>query len=84
MTEITEAEENITKIVKKYKRQNGGSGGETAIYNVLYSMVDAGLAGSKVCIGALGPTWTEDLKEVIKDDGAMHRIGRLIYWGEGL
>ena len=84
MTEITEAEENITKIVKKYKRQNGGSGGETAIYNVLYSMIDAGLAGSSVCIGTLDPTWIQDLKEVIKDDDAMHRLGRMIWWGEGI
>ena len=84
MTEMTKAEENITRIMKKYKRQNGGSGGETAIYKVLHSMIDAGLAGSSVCIGALDPTWIEDLKEVINDEGAMHRIGRLIWWGEGI
>jgi membrane-bound inhibitor of C-type lysozyme len=47
-------------------------------------MIDAGLAGSSVCIGALDPTWIEDLKEVINDEGAMYRIGRLIWWGEGI
>lgn len=84
MTEITEAEKSITRIVKKYKRQNGGSDSETSIYNVLHSMIEAGLAGSKVCIGTLDPWNAGILKEVMSDEGAMHRIGRLIWWGEGL
>ena len=83
-TKVRNAEENITRIVKKYKRQNGGSGGETAIYKVLYALIDAGLAGSDVCIGSLDPTWSEDLQLVINDEDALRRLGRMIWWGEGI
>ena len=75
------AEMNIKNIIKKVKRQKGGSGGEEAIYNLIGAMIKASLI-PEAALGCLGLSWQADLKAVLNDEDALRRVGRLYWWGE--
>tara|TARA_R100000406_G_scaffold48167_1_gene32417 strand:- start:2699 stop:2956 length:258 start_codon:yes stop_codon:yes gene_type:complete len=73
-------EKHIHEIVRKWKRQHGGSGGETAIVKLIKAMCDCGLTSA--CIGVLGQGWQHDIKTVLADQDALDRVARHLWWGE--
>ena len=78
---ITEAEKNIRKIIKKVKSQNnGGSGGEMAIYNAIYALIETGI--TTAACGSLGLGWQSDFVTVLNDEDSLNRVSRLLWWGE--
>lgn len=78
---ITDEEENIRRIIKTVKSQgNAGSGGEMAIYKVIYALVETGL--TTAACGSLDLSWQHDLKTVLNDEDSLNRVARLLWWGE--
>jgi hypothetical protein len=79
--EITEAEKNIRQIIKKVQSQgNAGSGGEMAIYNAIYALIETGI--TTAACGSLGLGWQSDFVAVMNDEDSLNRVARLLWWGE--
>lgn len=73
-------ERNIHAIVRRVKKQGGGSGGEEAIVALLRAMIHCGLTSA--AIGTLGIGWQRDITAVIDDPVALNRVARHLHWGE--
>tara|TARA_R110000765_G_scaffold208891_2_gene313999 strand:+ start:110 stop:382 length:273 start_codon:yes stop_codon:yes gene_type:complete len=78
---MSQEEQNIRKIIKKVVSQNNaGSGGEMAIYNAIFALVETGI--TTAACGSLGLGWQRDLKAVLNDEDSLNRVARLLWWGE--
>jgi uncharacterized protein with von Willebrand factor type A (vWA) domain len=73
-------ERNIHNIVRRVKKQGGGSGGEEAIVNLIKAMCNCGLTSA--CVGVLGQGWKADLRYVLENQDALDRVARHLWWGE--
>lgn len=79
--EITNAEKNIRQIIKKVKSQgNAGSGGEMAIYNAIFALIETGI--TTAACGSLDLGWQNDFVAVMNDEDSLNRVARLLWWGE--
>lgn len=73
-------EKRIHNIVRRVKKQGGGSGGEEAIVNLIKAMCNCGLTSA--ALGVLGEGWKSDLLCVLMNQSALDRVARHYWWGE--
>lgn len=73
-------EEWMMKLLKKLKAQGGeGSGGETAIKNLIEALANCGMAGGAK-VGSLGGGWQARMRRIVQDEAALERLANYWLW----